>query len=168
MLKAKYGAGNEDGLLSIYLITQNLLGKKLKRISKVRKFELPSDRINCLRGNVFFITFHVIRYSISYDLALTLCLPLYKNVFECPPTTISISFISFAICWSFSNPECPNAIIMLIPCVFKISTSRLIALISSINWMLSPGFDNLKMQKQQHTHRRSEGQSETWDEELAS
>jgi len=45
--------------------------------------------------------------------------PVYKNVFECPPITKSMSSTSLAICLSMSKPECPNAMRMSTPSFFR-------------------------------------------------
>ena len=66
--------------------------------------------------------------------------PLYKNVFEWPPTTTSTSGTFLAISWSFSNPEWPTAIMIFTPLAFRFLASLSMDVISSRN-LTFPGWE---------------------------
>ena len=66
--------------------------------------------------------------------------PLYKNVFEWPPTTTSTSGTFLAISWSFSNPEWPTAMMIFTPLAFRFLASLSMDVISSRN-LTFPGWE---------------------------
>ena len=71
--------------------------------------------------------------------------PVYKNVFVWPPTTISTPSTSLAIRLSISIPAWPTAMILLMFCCFSSSTAFLTDSTSGKNLIFGPwpGLDNL-------------------------
>lgn len=67
-------------------------------------------------------------YLVSYFsfLNITRNLPVYKNVFVCPPITKSMSSTCSAICTSVSKPEWPRAMSTFTPSFFNRFASALI------------------------------------------